>query len=69
MKKEDKFTYLDENNVEKVIVFKDDDFDFAQKDKNIHDVELKTKPTTFFKDAMRRFVKNKSSVEIGRAHV
>lgn len=62
MKKEDKFTYLDENNVEKVIVFKDDDFDFAQKDKNIHDVELKTKPTTFFKDAMRRFVKNKSSV-------
>jgi ABC-type dipeptide/oligopeptide/nickel transport system permease subunit len=39
-----------------------DDFKFVQLDKTIHDVKFETKPTTFFKDAMRRFVKNKSSV-------
>ncbi len=32
------------------------------KDKMIHDEKLKTKPTTFFKDALKRFRKNKSSV-------
>ncbi|MDY2913604.1 MAG: ABC transporter permease [Candidatus Enteromonas sp.] len=40
----------------------DSDFVFVQQDASIHDVKFKTKPTTFFKDAMRRFVKNKSSV-------
>ncbi|MDY5440710.1 MAG: ABC transporter permease [Candidatus Enteromonas sp.] len=40
----------------------DSDFTFVQQDASIHDVKFKTKPTTFFKDAMRRFVKNKSSV-------
>jgi oligopeptide transport system permease protein len=38
------------------------DFVFVQEKKDIHDVKLQTKPTTFFKDAMRRFVKNKASV-------
>jgi len=38
------------------------DFLFVQKEKVIQDVKLKTKPTTFFKDAMKRFVKNKASV-------
>lgn len=38
------------------------DFQFVQQDKSIHDVKFTTKPTTFFRDAMRRFTKNKSSV-------
>ena len=44
--------------------FKEDDFVFVHEDKNIkiHDEALKTKPTTFAKDAFKRFCKNKSSV-------
>ena len=38
------------------------DFGFVQQDKSIHDVKFTTKPTTFFRDAMRRFAKNRSSV-------
>lgn len=38
------------------------DFEFAQKDDRIFDKKFDTKPTTFFKDALKRFVKNKSSV-------
>ena len=38
------------------------DFVFVQEQKTIVDVKLQTKPTTFFNDAMRRFVKNKASV-------
>ncbi len=37
-------------------------FTFVQQDKKIHDVKFVTKPTTFMKDAMKRFAKNKSSV-------
>ncbi|MCR5332099.1 MAG: ABC transporter permease [Lachnospiraceae bacterium] len=50
-------------NVDKTpITFKDDDFVMVQKDTRIKDKKLETKPTTFFKDAMKRFAKNKSSV-------
>lgn len=38
------------------------DFTYVQKEKNIHDVKFEAKPTTYFKDAMKRFFKNKSSV-------
>lgn len=37
-------------------------FTLVQQDKKLHDVKFTTKPTTFFKDAMRRFTKNRSSV-------
>lgn len=40
----------------------DSDFAFVQKDKKLRDVKFTTKPTTFFRDAMRRFRKNRSSV-------
>lgn len=40
----------------------DDDFTFVQKDEKIHDSKFETKPTTFTKDALKRFCKNKSSV-------
>lgn len=38
------------------------DFKLVQSDKKIHDTKFETKPTTFFKDALKRFRKNKSSV-------
>ncbi|MGI6734629.1 MAG: ABC transporter permease [Bacilli bacterium] len=41
------------------------DFVLVQQDQKIHDLKFETKPTTYFKDAMRRFVKNKSSVVAG----
>lgn len=39
-----------------------DSFKLVQSKQKIHDVAFKTKPTTFFKDALKRFSKNKSSV-------
>lgn len=43
----------------------DDKFLFVQQDKKLHDVKFTTKPTTFLKDALKRFGKNKSSVTGG----
>ncbi len=39
-----------------------DDFKLVTTDKTIHEQKFQTKPTTFFKDCLRRFRKNKSSV-------
>ena len=47
---------------EKSYQFRDDDFQLIQEDIRIMDTKLETKPTTFFRDALRRFRKNKSSV-------
>lgn len=44
------------------VVFREDDFVLIQQDKRVTDKKLDTKPTTFFKDALRRFRKNKASV-------
>lgn len=44
------------------IDFKPDDFTLVQQNVRITDKKLDTKPTTFMKDAFRRFCKNKSSV-------
>lgn len=49
------------NNLEN-IKFEENDFKLCQNDGKIFDKKLDTKPTSFFKDAMRRFKKNKSSV-------
>jgi len=38
------------------------DFELAQADGSVHEQKFQTKPTTFFKDSMKRFAKNKSSV-------
>lgn len=56
------YVYTDSSEVEHKIHIYDNSFDFAQKDKAIHDTKFLTKPTTFLKDAFRRFCKNKSSV-------
>ena len=40
----------------------DDDFTLTQVDESVHEQKIQTKPTTFLKDSLRRFRKNKSSV-------
>ena len=40
----------------------DSDFAYVERKGDIHDAKLQTKPTTFAKDALKRFAKNKSSV-------
>ena len=47
---------------EKNYDFKADDFQLIQQHEKIFDTKLDTRPTTFFRDALRRFRKNKSSV-------
>ena len=56
------YAYTDSSEVEHRIHIYEDSFNFAQKDKSIHDTKFLTKPTTFLKDAFKRFCKNKSSV-------
>ncbi|MFA6755730.1 MAG: ABC transporter permease [Bacilli bacterium] len=60
--KNEKFSYIDSYNNNKTINVDSKDLEFVQVDKKIHDVKFKSKPTTFAKDAFRRFCKNKSSV-------
>ena len=48
----------DKKNIE----FQPNDFELVHSTAKIFDTKLDTKPTTFFKDALRRFCKNKSSV-------
>lgn len=56
------FKYVDSYSNSHSITISSSDFELVQKDKKIHDVKFEGKPTTFFKDSLRRFVKNKSSV-------
>lgn len=42
--------------------FSIDAFEFVQLDERIHDTKFETKPVGYFRDAIRRFRKNKSSV-------
>ena len=39
-----------------------DDFVLTQVDSTVHEQKFQTKPTTFFRDSVKRFAKNKSSV-------
>lgn len=50
------------NKNEKNVNISSEDFVLVQHDTIITDTKLATKPTTFLKDALKRFVKNKSSV-------
>ena len=56
------FTYRDSKNQEHTISFAQGDFELTQYDRKITDTKMKSRPTTFFKDAFKRFAKNKSSV-------
>ena len=58
----DEFTFENDKNFEETIKIDSSDFKFVQEHAKISDQKFQTKPTTFFKDAIRRFAKNKSSV-------
>lgn len=60
MVKEEKF--LLNKDTGEVIDIKQEDFEFVQEDKSIHDVKFKSKATTFFKDSIKRFLKSKSAL-------
>lgn len=55
MEKQDNLNNLPETLCEQ-------DFTFVNADASLHDQNLETKPTTFFKDAIKRFCKSRSSV-------
>lgn len=50
-----------ENDYKDLVISKDD-FKFVNTDKKIHDQKFQSKPTTYIRDALKRFRKNKSSV-------
>lgn len=60
--KSNSFTFVDEENENKTISLTPADFTLVHENKVLTDTKMKSKPTTFFKDAMKRFSKNKSSV-------
>lgn len=60
-----KFQYLDSLSNPQEIEIGKNDFNFVQNNRKITDVKIKGKPVTFFKDAMKRFVTNRSSLTGG----
>lgn len=56
------FKYLDTKGNEVNVDIKSEDFAFLQDDQRIYDEKFQTKTTTFAKDALKRFCRNKSSV-------
>jgi oligopeptide transport system permease protein len=56
------YSYTDSSHEQHDVSLSPEMFTFKQADKRIHDVSFKGKPTTFFHDAVKRLVKNKSSV-------
>lgn len=62
MEEKQVFEYVDTNNIDHKIEIAPEDLKVIKLDASIHDVKFKTKPTTFLKDAFKRFLKNKSSV-------
>ncbi len=63
MTENEKQVFIDGNGKE--VTISSDDFKLVQSDSKIHDVKFARKPTTFFKDAMRRFAHSKSAVTGG----
>lgn len=59
---EKNYSYIDSANVRHDIVLDDKSFQLQQKDTIIKDKSLMTKPTTFLKDAFRRFCKSKAAI-------
>ena len=55
-------TPVKEEVVDNDTAISDDDFVLTQVDETVHEQKFQTKPTTFLKDSLKRFRKNKSSV-------
>ncbi len=56
------YSYIDSANVKHDIVLNENSFQLKQKDAVIKDTSLLTKPTTFLKDAFKRFCKSKAAI-------
>lgn len=56
------FTYRDSREISHTIEIDSKDFELVQEHEILTDQKMQSKPTTFFRDAMKRFRKNKSSV-------
>ena len=61
-KKDNDFDLLNLPEAARDPEIKAEDFTLQQADSTIHEQKFQTKPTTFWKDSMKRFSKNKSSV-------
>ena len=53
---------MENTQFEKINSIPEEKFNFVGENRVIHDVKLDTKPVGYFRDALRRFAKNKSSV-------
>lgn len=62
MAEKEVFEYVDTSNIDHKIEIAPEDIKVIKLDESIHDVKFKSKPTTYLKDAFKRFLKNKSSV-------
>ena len=62
MKKDNDFDLVNLPEAARDPEIKAEDFTLQQADKEIHEQKFQTKPTTFLKDSLKRFKKNKSSV-------
>ena len=62
MKENKDFEFVDLPEETRDPEIKQEDFVLQQADSTIHEQKFQTKPTTFFKDSLKRFRKNKSSV-------
>ena len=54
------YSYIDSSNIKHDIVLEKDSFTLQQRDKKIMDKSFSSKPTTFLKDAFKRFAKSKA---------
>lgn len=57
-----KYSYTDGSHVEHAVEILPEDLKLVHTEKKMHDVDLKGKTTTYFKDILHRFIKNKISV-------
>lgn len=57
-----KYSYTDISHVEHAVEILPEDLKLVHTEKKMHDVDLKGKTTTYFKDILHRFIKNKISV-------
>ena len=57
-----KYSYTDSSHVEHAVEILPEDLKLVHTEKKMHDVDLKGKTTTYFKDILHRFIKNKISV-------
>lgn len=56
------YSYVDSSHVSHEIIIQEEDLKLVHNSNKLHDVDLKGKTTTYFKDILHRFLKNKVSV-------